>query len=214
MVMGSIWEMGKGSLHKLLQRYYYILIVLSLFLGWFLIHTSLILADGFGDTDQQADVIVVLGNAIKDNGEPSDILKYRLEKAYQLYKDGRAKTIIVSGSIEDIGKSESKVMQHYLINKGVPKGAIIVDEFGINTLATAQNSYWIMKKHRWNSVIIVSQYHHITRCKLAFKFVGINNIYTAHAEFFEMADLRAICREFVGYYVYVVRNNFPNNSIV
>ncbi len=53
-------------------------------------------------------------------------------------------------------------------------------------------------------VIIISQYYHITRCKLAMKNVDINNAQGVHANIFELNDFFSIVREFFGYYKYLI----------
>jgi uncharacterized SAM-binding protein YcdF (DUF218 family) len=52
------------------------------------------------------------------------------------------------------------------------------------------------------SVMVITQYFHITRTKLAFNKLGFKNVYAAHAEIFEYRDLYSIIREFPAYYKY------------
>ena len=61
-----------------------------------------------------------------------------------------------------------------------------------------------MQSQNMQSVIIVSQYFHITRTRLAFQKAVIENIYAAHADYFEARDIYSILREFTGFYSYLI----------
>ena len=99
------------------------LIVLILF-GW------VVIGGGF-ESSVSADCIVVPGAAVWRNRTPSDALLYRLEKAALLYKQGRAPTLIVTGG--GVGNyAEANVMCEWLVEHGVPKTAIIIDNDSMN----------------------------------------------------------------------------------
>src|SRR5438045_9521138 len=95
-------------------------------------------------------------------------------------------------------------MRHYLIAKNIPESDIILDHDGYDTHKTAVNAKKIMQANNFRSVTIVSQYFHITRTRLAFQKAGIENIYAAHAEYFEIRDVYSILREFTGFYTYAL----------
>src|SRR5690606_31566396 len=99
---------------------------------------------------------------------------------------------------------EAKAMKDYLSENGVRKKDIIVDNKGINTKATATHFSKIARRRNLKSVIVVSQFFHITRTKYALKKAGVQNIYSAHAEYFEARDFYSLLREFVGFYWYVI----------
>ena len=71
-----------------------------------------------------------------------------------------------------------------------------------NTYKTATGTKQIMEANNFQSVIIVSQYYHITRTRFAFQKAGIENIYAAHADYFEWRDVYSVLREFTGFYSY------------
>jgi uncharacterized SAM-binding protein YcdF (DUF218 family) len=72
-----------------------------------------------------------------------------------------------------------------------------MDSQGNNTAATACNSAAIMRKHGWQSAIIVTQYFHIARCWLELRRAGIHQLGSAHPAFFEIRDIYSIPRETV-----------------
>ncbi len=187
-------------MRKLLKLLVTIVLVMIL---WFGVHTLYTVADGLIDELEKVDVAVVLGNKIELTGEPSQRLKSRLNAAIDLYKKDYFRYVIVSGGVGKEGFDEAVVMKEYMVSNGVPEEVILVDSNGYNTMMTAINAKEIMDRMELDSVMVISQYFHITRSKLAFNKVGIENIYSAHGSYFEIRDVYSIIREFIGYYKYL-----------
>ncbi|MFC1655738.1 YdcF family protein [Patescibacteria group bacterium] len=182
----------------------YLILILA---GWFFVHSTIIIIDGLNDNINQADTIVIFGNKVETNGLPSARLQSRLVKGIELYDQNYAPIIIVSGGFGKEGFDEATVMKDYLSDNGVPEENIIVDSDGNNTYQTAKNVKRIMETQNMTSVIIVTQYYHVARARLAFKKFGIENVYSAHALMPpELRDPYSIFREFVGYYAYLFKN--------
>lgn len=178
-----------------------VLLVLAL---WFGVHVLYIVADGLTDEIATTDAAVVLGNTVEPSGQPSPRLKARLEKAVELYEKNLVGKIIVSGGLGVEGFEEADVMCAFLVSRSVPESSIILDRSGYNTHKTAVSTKQIMEANNLRSVTIVSQYFHITRTRLAFQKAGIENIYAAHADYFEWRDIYSIVREFTGFYSYLI----------
>lgn len=163
-----------------------------------------IIIDGVRDNVQDADAIVILGNKVNTNGIPSKRLQTRLDRGLQLYNEGRAPRIIVSGGLGKEGYEEATVMKKYLVDRNVPESAVIEDREGYTTYDTAKNVAGMMSP--FDSVIVVSQYYHISRTRLSFHKFGMEHVYSAHAYMTpEILDLYSIPREVVGYLVYWLR---------
>lgn len=178
-------------------------ILLSVLGLFFLIHEIIIITDGLiDDRIPEAQIGVILGSKVNTDGSLSPRLKARLDRGFQLYADALIREIYVSGGLGKEGYYEGSVMAEYLIAQGVPASAIKIDNEGINTRSTAVN----FKKEypKEYSAVVVTQYFHITRCKLAFRQVGIKNIKGVHCEFYEWRDLYSAIREFVGFYKYLI----------
>jgi vancomycin permeability regulator SanA len=173
-----------------------IIVIFLIFFSWFSFHTIFITLSGLQNNIYTADVAVVLGNEVRPDGQPSDRLKARLNKAVELFDQKQTYNFIVSGGTGKEGQDEAKVMAKYLIDKSIPAENIFIDSQGITTEATAENSVKIMNENNWHSVIIVSQYFHIARTKLAFQKQGIAEIYSASANYFELRDLYSIGSSF------------------
>lgn len=180
-----------------------ILYTTAVILLWVCIHIAVIVVDGLNDNLEFVDAGVVLGNKVELNGQPSKRLKGRLDRAIELYESKYLEYIIVSGGIGKEGFDEAKVMKEYLINTGIPEDKIILDSKGNNTFMTAENTKEIFEEMNFDSVMIISQYYHISRTKLAFKKVGFDKVYSAHARIFEIRDIYSLAREFFAYYKYI-----------
>lgn len=170
--------------------------------------TLLLVSAGLRDEIHEADVAVVLGNTVNPDGTPSHRLAARLDRAVELYRRGLFKNVVVSGGVGREGFDEAEVMKDYLVNQGVPRASIVVDSLGLTTAATAKNTAALAKLHGWSRVLVVSQYFHIPRCRLAFAQAGLAPVFSAHARYFELRDVYSILRELVGYAAYLggVRN--------
>ncbi len=170
-----------------------------------IIAMAAIVIDGLHDNVQKSDAIVILGNKVELNGTPSPTLASRLEKGAELYKQGVAPLVIVSGGLGREGFKEGDVMRDYLVARGVATEAIIVDNNGLDTYMTAQNTKKIFDEKKLNSALVVSNYFHISRARLALKRVGIDPVYSAHGHYFWIGDVRSVPREVAGYVYYVLR---------
>jgi uncharacterized SAM-binding protein YcdF (DUF218 family) len=173
---------------------------------WFILHSVAITWRGLYDDARPADVIVVPGNKVELTGVPSVWLQDRLDKALDLYRQGLAPRIIVSGGLGREGFCEAEVMRDYLVARGVPAADVIVDNGGYDTYRTAANARGLMAEGGMRSAIVVSQYYHLARARLALARAGIGPVYSAHAGFrLSLRQPYAILREFVAYYYYVLR---------
>jgi len=180
----------------------------------YLLAMSTLAVSGLRDKIAKADVALVLGNTVMPDGTPSPRLRARLDKTLALYQAGYFPTIIVSGGMGKEGFDEAKVMHDYLVQNGVSASNIIVDSSGMNTYASAKFTAQVIQQRKINSVLIISQYFHLPRSRLALKYFGISNVYYAHANYFEIRDIYSLLREVAGCVTYSLRSYSPiNNSI-
>ncbi len=169
----------------------------------FLIHEIIIISDGLiDDENPEAKVAVILGSKVNTDGSLSDRLRARLDRGLKLYTDSLVSEIYVSGGLGKEGYYEGTVMAEYLVSKGISRNLIKVDNNGINTRNTAVN--FARDYPSESSAVIVTQYFHVTRCKLAFRQVGIENVIGVHCDHFELRDPYSALREFAGFYKYLV----------
>lgn len=111
-----------------------------------------------------SDVIIVLGAQVRPTGEPSNILEYRLIAASELYARALAPVIIVCGAQGgDEPMPEAVIMRDYLMQKGVPEHAILLEDKSTSTITNLENAKAIMDERGFESAIIATSDYHMTR---------------------------------------------------
>jgi uncharacterized SAM-binding protein YcdF (DUF218 family) len=117
------------------------------------------------DEARPADVIVVMG-AAEYRGHPSPVLKLRLDHAAQLYGRHLAPYIMTTGGPGgDPSFTEGDVGRSYLIDRGIPAEAIIVENEGGTTAWSLTAASEILRRMGLRSCIIVSDGYHLFRVK-------------------------------------------------
>lgn len=132
---------------------------------------SQILIFGVTDYRRPADAIVVLGARAYVDGTPSLALPDRVATGVALYQQGLAPRLIMSGGPGDGSITEAQAMAKYAVQLGVPREAILLDEHGTNTGATARNIAHALPPGQ--RVLAVSHAYHLARVKLAFQQRGV-----------------------------------------
>ncbi len=136
----------------------------------------------FGKTDysRPADAIVVFGAGVYADGTPSDALKDRMNTACQLYRQGLARWMVLSGGPGMGSVSETDAMRAMALKQGVPAEAIVVDPQGINTRATVENTEAMFRQLDVKRVLAVSHFYHLPRIKMTYQRQGLE-VYTVPA---------------------------------
>jgi len=83
-------------------------------------HFAYITIDGLRDAGTTADIAVILGSKVNEDGTLSERLSKRMECGLMLYRTNRVKKIVVSGGYGKEGFYEGDKMKDYLIKNGVP----------------------------------------------------------------------------------------------
>lgn len=166
------------------------------FIGW----------DGLHDRLGPADVAVVLGNKVELDGRPSPRLAARLDRAIEVWRLGLVRRILVSGGVGVEGHDEAKVMAGYLIAKGVPANVVDQDGAGWDTFLTARHTAQYLQRERLTSVMVISQWFHITRCRMALHGFKVRPVLSAHPDYFELRDAWSLVREVFGCADYAFRS--------
>jgi len=177
--------------------------VLALLLLPLVVAISALMLDGFTDDLFKADAALILGNSVFPDGTLSPRLRGRVERGMELYQSGLVSKIVVSGGFGKEGHYEGTAMAAWLVANGVPEQDVVIDNEGINTAASAKNFGALSDAHSFESVIVVSQFFHISRCRLALKQAGIERVGTAHSRVYGRRDVYATLREVVAYGKYL-----------
>jgi vancomycin permeability regulator SanA len=174
-----------------------------LFLAWFFLHCLWVVKDGLHRFTGKADVAIVLGNTVFEDGSLSPWLQGRVDEALCLYRNKQVKTIFVSGGIGTSLYPEGDGMMNYLLLKGVARKDIVVDNFGDNSYLTARNFIdYNNEQRRYASAVMVTSYYHVTRCKYIMQKLGFLKVEGDYSRFMAANDWYGLTREFVAYYKY------------
>ncbi len=115
------------------------------------------------DERRPADAIVVLGAAQYD-GTPSPVFRARLDHAIELYDEGLAPLLVVTGGKATGDRTtEAAAAQAYAIGHGVPAGAILVEDRGRNTLDSLTAVGRMLRARSVDEAVFVSDPAHMLR---------------------------------------------------
>ncbi len=125
------------------------------------------------DEARSAAAIVVFG-AAEYNGDPSPVLKARLDHVLELTSHGLAPIIITTGgSGGDPHFTEGGVARDYLIQQGVAADTIFSETHSHTTYESVRAAARILEQHHARDCIAVSDGFHLYRVKLMFRALGI-----------------------------------------
>jgi uncharacterized SAM-binding protein YcdF (DUF218 family) len=125
------------------------------------------------DEARPADVILVLGSAVWPNEQPSPSLRARTERAIELYQEGYAPYLLLSGGLGRWPPEEAEVMRRLAQAAGVPAEALILDKEAHSTWESMTKVREIMDEEGWETAIVVSDPFHMTRALLMAQDLGI-----------------------------------------
>lgn len=130
---------------------------------------------GLTDRAVPSDVIIVLGSGLNRNQTPGPSLRYRSQRAAELWHAGYAPTIICTGGYARWAtRSEADGCAEVLRNNGVPAEAIILEDRSRSTEENAVYSHEIMRARGWETAVVVSDGYHLLRATWIFSAEGMN----------------------------------------
>ncbi|NQX88869.1 MAG: YdcF family protein [Halioglobus sp.] len=130
---------------------------------------------------EEVDAIVLLGGALRGDtkmGNMPDMNQYadRLVHAVALYKQGKAKHVVLAGGSAPGSRSEAELMQDVLTVMGVPEDAFILEDQSRNTHDNAVNSAQLLADRGMHRILLVSSAFHMPRAYALFKKQGLEVI--------------------------------------
>jgi uncharacterized SAM-binding protein YcdF (DUF218 family) len=125
--------------------------------------TFRIVDQGGRDERGPADAIVVMGAAQYD-GRPSPVFAARIDHAVDLFHEGVAPVLIVTGGkAEGDRTTEAASARAYAIAHGVPADAILAEDRSRTTLESIRGVAGLMDDHDLDSAVFVSDPSHMFR---------------------------------------------------
>ena len=143
---------------------------------------------------QSYDAIIVLGAGVYGNGEPTKILKDRLDRGIELYKAGAAPKMLMSGDNGKTNYDEVTVMKNYCLKQGVPAEDIFLDHAGFSTYESMYRAKAIFGV---KSAVVVTQHYHEGRALYTAKRLGIKAVGVSAVEKSYTGDEARAVREFL-----------------
>ncbi len=153
-----------------------------------------------------ADIIVVLGAALNDDGQPTPTVRRRVAHGVALWKDGRAPRLLMAGGPTRHATPESHVMRNLAVDAGVPADAVHVEERSTRTLENAAFSKEILDAEGWRKALLVTDPTHMPRALYTFRRLGMSVKGTASPGMLRdggiLYVMGVVVREVVAYPVY------------
>ncbi len=106
------------------------------------------------------DSIIVLGAQVKPDGEPSVQLRWRLDKAIEMYRARPCPVVVCGAQAGTEPTTEASVMRALLIADGVPEGDVYEEPTSTDTRENLGNARTILERlGRERPLIVTSDYH-------------------------------------------------------
>jgi len=141
---------------------------------YYLVSLVQVVQAGRSDSAEPVDAIVVLGAAQYD-GRPSPQLEARLDHAYTLYDEGVAPIVMVTGGkLPDDRFTEAEASRRYLVDRGVPESAIMMETTGATTYESLESASVVLLGQGLDDVVLVSDPFHLKRSDLIADGLGLD----------------------------------------
>ncbi|ECB9721546.1 YdcF family protein [Listeria monocytogenes] len=120
-----------------------------------------------------ADTVLILGAKVNgDPAEPAEVLKERLDAAVTYLNENPTMQVVVSGGQgEDESASEASVMEEYLVNKGITRSRIKIED---KSRRTEENIKYSKGKFNLGKTVIVTSDYHMYRALMLAKRQGLD----------------------------------------
>lgn len=166
-----------GNKRKLLRRGYQGLVLASVLAlapmtwAWLDSAPHRVVADTSGWLEHvpEAQAALVLGAGLYA-GQPSPMLARRLDIAAQLYRAGKVRALLLSGDNSRKEYDEPTAMRDYLLAKGVPARAMVLDYAGFDTWDSCVRARRVFGAER---LTVVTQVFHLPRAVTLCRTAGL-----------------------------------------
>lgn len=117
-------------------------------------------------------VAIVFGAGLLRDGSAGPVLSDRVNTAVQLYHQGKADKLLMSGDNRFVEHNEPEAMRQYALARGVPDEDIILDYAGQSTYDTCYRAREIFQVR---SAILVTQSFHLPRALFLCNWFGVES---------------------------------------
>lgn len=128
----------------------------------------------------RVDIVLVLGNLMSRNGELNEETTLRVDKAFEIFIDSQAGSIITCGWAyrTDTGLSIASAMRNYLVNKhGLDKKFILIQDKSRDTVGDAYFARVLYSDPMvYKSIAVVTSAYHVERVREIFNFIFSDSV--------------------------------------
>ncbi|MCY1227200.1 hypothetical protein D9M68_481870 [compost metagenome] len=110
-------------------------------------------------------VVVALGYALADDGTAQQTLLDRLDVTLKAAEANPTALVMVSGGVPKNGVTEGDVMSKWLVDKGVSRDRIIIEDKSKDTIGNVINAANLLVRHQADTVILVTSSSHMRRAR-------------------------------------------------
>lgn len=119
----------------------------------------------------KADAGVILGAAVWGGNRPSPVLKERINKGYEIYRENIVPKLVITGGGSPNELTEGEVSKNVLIKYGVAPENLILEN---SSNSTVEQIFFVRdslyKSKNWGKIILVSDKYHLPRALEICKF--------------------------------------------
>lgn len=116
------------------------------------------------------DCVLVLGCGVNPDGQPSPMLADRITQGINLYENGAAPKLLMSGDHGRADYDEVNTMRAIAVEAGVPASDVFMDHAGFSTYESVYRARDVFGAKR---VIIVTQQYHLYRALYVANALGL-----------------------------------------
>ena len=151
-------------------------VVVAVLFGYYVVTVVEVWRAARSDDTRSSDAIVVLGAAQYD-GRPSAVFRARLDHASDLYREGVAPLVVVTGGKQAGDRfTEAGAGADYLLAHGVPDAAILRETTSRNSWESLRASARFLFDRGVRRVVLVSDPFHSLRIRLTADEIGFDAV--------------------------------------
>ena len=148
-------------------------VLVVLLLGYYLITLWQVWSTGRSEQARPVDAIVVMGAAQYD-GRPSPQLAARLDQVVEIWPDDNASLVVVTGGNQPGDRfTEAQASATYLIERGIPESAILLENAGSDTIDSLDRVATMLDERGLDTVLIVTDPYHALRSRMVAEEQGL-----------------------------------------
>lgn len=159
---------------RMLRRVIWLLTLLLVFLAGAVL--SLVVGASAGVQRGEPSMVMVLGTQVKEDG-PGEMLRARLDTAYDYLTEHEALSVIVCGGQgPDEPTSEAQAMRDYLVERGIDEERIIMEDASHNTRENVVNTKTLLTELGYSleqeHILVISNDFHLYRADMLLRRYG------------------------------------------